>query len=145
MKKKKTVLREKLITAKASHADVYLTGSLVEYRGTARVKAGRNVLEIAGISAQADPARVQMRFQGGVTACHILGIENLPLEENPAVSGLRKRIRDAEEAMEILNFQYEAWKKGADAAFDEKDVEKGAELLEALPERLLKNRKLQII
>ena len=49
MKKKKTVLREKLITAKASHADVYLTGSLVEYRGTARVKAGRNVLEIAGI------------------------------------------------------------------------------------------------
>ena len=141
MKKKKTVLREKLITAKASHADVYLTGSLVEYRGTARVKAGRNVLEIAGISAQADPARVQMRFQGGVTACHILGIENLPLEENPAVSGLRKRIRDAEEAMEILNFQYEAWKKGADAAFDEKDVEKGAALLEALPERLLYNRK----
>ena len=141
MEKKRIVAREELLPANAAHADVYLTGSLVEYQGSANVKKGRNVLEITGISGNADPARIQMRFQGGVSACHILGIESLPLEENPAILGLRKQLRDAKEAMEILDFQYQAWKKGAEGAFDEKDTEKAAELLEALPERLLRNRK----
>ena len=141
MEKRRSVSREELISVTACRADVYLSGSLVEYMGRADVKKGRNVLEITGISANADPARVQMRFQDGVLASHILGIENLPLEENPAMTELQKKLRDTREAMEILDFQYQAWKKSAEGAFDEKNVEKAAVLLEALPERLLCNRK----
>ncbi|MGX8703270.1 MAG: mucoidy inhibitor MuiA family protein [bacterium] len=138
---RRSVSREALISVTPCRADVYLSGSLVEYRGRANVKKGRNVLEIAGISGNADPSRVQMRFQGGVLACHILGIESLPLEENPEITKLQMKMRDAREAMEILDFQYQAWKKSVDGAFAEKESEKAAALLEALPERLLNNRK----
>lgn len=137
----KTVSREDLVLANVCHADLYLNGGIVEYRGMAKVKEGRNVLPIAGISANADPAKVQMRFDGSVQSCHILGVETLHFEEKQALRELRNRIRDIQEELEILDFQFEAWKKGAEGELVKKNLEKATGYLESLPERLLRNRR----
>ena len=139
MSKIRIVSPDSLNMANATHADIYLSGGTVEYRGSIPANAGRNVIEIAGLSVT-DPSRIQMRFSGGVSSCHVLGFETVKLETTPARKELEKKIRDTREAIDILSLQYEAWKKSADAAEPGAYAEQMEKAIESLPSRLRQNR-----
>ena len=135
-----TLSPEQVTESKVVHADIYTSGAVVEYRGTAKLSAGRNKVLLKGISKKVDVARIQIRFLGGISSCHLLGRETYLVDQTPEEISLTEEIAELENEGEALQIQYEAWKTAVSNTLMDSTASGVSSFIEALPEKLKTNR-----
>jgi len=135
----KTLSPEQVTESHIVHADIYTSGAVLEYRGKATLSAGRNRVLFAGITEKANVSRIRIRFQGGITSCHLLGTETYLTEQPPEILSLREEIMDLESEISALDIQYDAWKASVSGSLLEASAEGLSSYLEKLPEKLKAN------
>ena len=122
--------------SKIVHADIYTSGAILDYQGKVQLSKGRNHVLFAGITEKADTSRVQLKFQGGITSCHLLGRQTRLCNPSEEVLALREEIAALESEQEALQIQYDAWKASASGSLLEASAANLSAYIESLPEKL---------